>query len=147
MGVMSIVGFRNWQAYSVLGVADTHQLQGEYLASQKALQQERRSRLTISQQDLLSKIDANLAPVIIDVRTRGEYDTGHVPSAINIDYRDLPQKLGEIPGPRDQLIIIYCRTGIRASVAEKILRDAGFTSVRNLEGDMMAWQANHLPLE
>ena len=125
------IGFRNWKAYTLLGVADTHQLQKEYQAYRNDLEQKGQTRPTISQQDLLSRIQADQAPIIIDVRTPKEYEAGHIPGAINIDYRELPKRLNEISGDRDQLIVTYCRTGIRAGVAEKVLRDAGFSFVQN----------------
>ena len=99
----------------------------------------------ISQQTLVAQIESGTAPVILDVRTSEEYAAGHIPGAINIHFRDIEDRLDEIPqnGP----IVVYCERGIRASIAERTLREAGIDSLIHLEGDIVLWRKNNLPLE
>lgn len=101
----------------------------------------------ISQADLAAQIETNTAPIILDVRTAGEYEAGHIPGAINIHYRDLPERLEEVRALESQDVVVYCEVGVRASIAKRMLQTAGFESIRHLEGDMAAWRAHNLPIE
>ena len=96
---------------------------------------------------LLSAIRTGAAPVIVDVRTGWEYDRGHVPGAIHIPFYSLPWRRDEIPGPRDETVVVYCEHGPRAGVAKLELRLAGFTDVRYLDGHMSGWKERGLPTE
>ena len=102
---------------------------------------------TIAQEGLLKKIESGAAPLILDVRTSGEYRAGHVPQAINIPHNQLASRLAELIDARDREIVTYCERGPRAGYAESVLQEAGFTAVRHLEGDMYAWRKNGLPIE
>lgn len=71
--------------------------------------------------------------LLIDVRTPEEYASGHRDGAINFDLSSMMQ--GKLPDlPKDAKIQVYCRSGGRASVAEQILKQNGFTSVENIGG-------------
>ena len=144
---LTTITVRHWHGYTLLGVVDTHQLSSQYQAYLTTLEQQNIERPTLSQAKLWAQIEANQAPVILDVRTRREYEAGHIPGARHIDYRDLPQRLEELPADRNTTIVTYCRTGVRAGVAEQTLRSAGFTQVIHLEGDMTGWLASDLPVE
>lgn len=98
----------------------------------------------ISQPALVTQIESGNAPLILDVRTAEEYAAGHIPGAINIYFREIGERLDELP---DGPIVVYCERGIRANIAEKTLYDAGIDSVFHLEGDISAWRKNNLPLE
>ncbi|MEO1181444.1 MAG: rhodanese-like domain-containing protein, partial [Cyanobacteria bacterium J06636_28] len=98
----------------------------------------------ISPQVLVAQIESGTAPLILDVRTAEEYEAGHIPGAINIHFREIAERLDEIPsGP----IVIYCERGIRATIAERTLMAAGIESVLHLEGEMLLWRKNKLPIE
>jgi rhodanese-related sulfurtransferase len=99
----------------------------------------------ISPDALLDRLERARAPLILDVRTPGEYHSGHIPGAINLPHSALPQRLAELASARDQEVVVYCEVGARASVAQAILRRAGFSTVRHLEGDMRAWRGRGLP--
>ena len=101
----------------------------------------------IAQTALLSKIEEQKPPLIIDVRSPAEYAEGHVPGAINIDFRQIKNRLDEIQQYQKSTVVIYCETGIRARIAESTLLEAGFQSILHLEGHMSAWRSNSLPLE
>jgi phage shock protein E len=74
---------------------------------------------------------------LIDVRTPGEYRSGHIEGAVNIPVHDLPSRL-EALGPKDRPIVVYCHSGVRASRAQRLLRQHGFVAVYNL-GQMSHW--------
>jgi len=64
----------------------------------------------------------------VDVRTPGEYDELHYPDAINIPVEELSTRLAELE-PKDQPIVVYCRSGNRSAEAKSILDQNGFTNV------------------
>jgi phage shock protein E len=102
----------------------------------------------ISQSDLLDRIgkkDANL--VVLDVRTPAEFAAGHVPGARNVSHDQLPAKLAELSSLKDKEVVLYCRSGRRTAIAEQTLRGAGFSKLRHLEGDWLAWEAEKKPVE
>jgi rhodanese-related sulfurtransferase len=69
----------------------------------------------------------------IDVRTKEEWDDGHINDAIHFDLSRLIK--GELPNlPKDTEIKLYCHTGVRAGVAKAILEREGFTFVTNAGG-------------
>lgn len=96
---------------------------------------------------LALQIEQGTAPLILDVRTAREYAEGHVPGAINIEYRQIPAQLERLKEFEDQTVVVYCERGVRAGRAEVTLVEAGFTSVVQLSGDMRAWRAAELPIE
>ena len=70
--------------------------------------------------ELSERLNESKAPVILDVRTPREYSSGHIKGALNIPYDELERRLGEIPGDKSSEIIVYCQSGRRAGIAEKI---------------------------
>ena len=100
----------------------------------------------ISQANLLTQIETAQPPLILDVRSQPEYDAGHIPGAINIEFRQLKDRISEIESFKNSTVVVYCERGIRAKVAEAALSQAGFDSILHLEGDMSAWRNNSLPI-
>ena len=67
---------------------------------------------------------------IIDVRTRGEYNVGHIDGAMLFDIQDMMQ--GVFPDvDKNEAIILYCESGNRSMMAKSILEKAGFINVSN----------------
>ena len=108
--------------------------------------------------DLPGRRDGNVVPrgevnellkglaVLLDVRPRQEFETGHLRGAINIPIDELPDRLGELP--RDGQIITYCRGEycLFADEAADFLRANGFDVVR-LEGGWPEWQSEGRPVQ
>lgn len=88
--------------------------------------------------------------LILDVRTAEEYATGHIPSAINIDYRDISAQIKArsetLQAFKTKKVVVYCERGVRAGRAEAALTAAGFQVIR-LKGDIRAWKAAGLPIQ
>jgi len=94
----------------------------------------------ISGDELAARIAAGDAPLVVDMRTREEYAAGHVPEALNIPEPELADRIGELGlEDRGREIVVYCESGGCAKPARKLLRHAGFSDVRHLQGDMGAW--------
>jgi rhodanese-related sulfurtransferase len=91
-------------------------------------------------QDLLSRIVAGTAPVVIDVRTRREFAHGHIPGAINHPLHSLLLFASNVPASRQEPVIVYCGHGPRARIAAVMLRRAGFRRLELLEGHMAGWR-------
>jgi len=100
----------------------------------------------IEPQALLKLIDEQRAPLLLDVRTSQEYQQGHIASAINISHDLLAENSILIDAYKEQEIIIYCRSGIRAQHAYQTLQEKGFTQLRMLKGHMNLWQQRQYPL-
>ena len=100
----------------------------------------------MQQKQLLSLIEAKQAPLIIDVRSQSEYETGHLPGAIYIPFWAAfsPTEL-EKADPSTQLVL-YCQHGPRAGIAKLALSLSGFENIVYLEGHMSAWQQANLPV-
>ncbi len=96
-------------------------------------------------QDLMAHMTAEAPPVVLDVRTAQEYETGHVPGAINVPHKALAGRLAAGLGFRDREVVVYCERGRRADMAGAVLREAGFSSVRRLQGHMVEWRRQQLP--
>ncbi|MBU0482191.1 MAG: rhodanese-like domain-containing protein [Proteobacteria bacterium] len=87
-------------------------------------------------------------PVIIDVRTRGEYDRGHIPGAVHIPVLSLPFHLDRVPvSSRNQEVVVYCAHGPRAVLAAFFLKVAGFSNLRHLQGNFVGWEKAGYPVE
>jgi phage shock protein E len=74
---------------------------------------------------------------VVDVRTPGEFASGHVPGAVNIPYDELPRRAAEI-GPPSTKVVLYCRTGRRSGMAADALQKAGFSQLYDLKS-VTAW--------
>lgn len=96
--------------------------------------------------ELAARLGTEGEPLLIDVRSREEFASGHIPGAVNIPYDELPGRFGELAADRDDEVVVYCRTGRRAKIAESALSEAGFRNVRDLEGHMTAWSEARRPV-
>lgn len=76
--------------------------------------------------------------LLLDVRTPGEFGSGHLDGAKNIPVGQLPQRIGDVDRDKDEDIVVYCRSGGRSSRAKRILEKEGFTAVHDL-GAMSRW--------
>jgi rhodanese-related sulfurtransferase len=100
----------------------------------------------IAAAELASQLQGGGDPIVVlDVRTPQEFATGHVPGARNVYFRDLPRRVDDLVTARDSPVVVYCETGARSRAAIRTLVDAGFTQVRQLDGDMVGWRRSGLP--
>ena len=76
--------------------------------------------------------------ILIDVRTKEEYDLGTIEGAVNIPIDDLRQRLGEIPADKD--LYVFCQVGLRGYVASRMLMQNGYEKVFNLSGGYKTYQ-------
>ena len=100
----------------------------------------------ISAQGLHSQRAAGRGPRVLDVREGAEWSAGHVEGAHLQSYRQLEQRLADLPFGRDDAVAVICHSGARSSTAASLLRRHGFTNVSNVTGGMVAWREAGLPL-
>lgn len=103
-----------------------------YIDSLEGLMRQPLERVTPERLDSLDD------PFILDVRSRSEFEAGHIPNARQLHLGRLAGNLAELP--RDKPIVVHCLGGGRAAVAASMLLAAGFEQVFDLEGSFEAWR-------
>ncbi len=79
-------------------------------------------------------MDSQEGYMILDVRSQSEYDEGHIPGAILIPNTEIEARAEENLPDKDQLILVYCRSGRRSKMAAEILAELGYTNIREFGG-------------
>lgn len=82
---------------------------------------------------------------ILDVREQSEWDQFHIPGSTLIPLGSLSQNLGSIP--KDQTIVVVCRTGNRSAEGRDILLRAGYLDVTSMDGGVTDWKTKGFPIE
>ena len=85
------------------------------------------------------KLLSNHNYIFIDVRTKQEHDTGHIPNSTHISIESLESRIDKIEKYKEKKIVVYCRSGNRSSKGTKILIKYGFEAM-NLSGGMLQWK-------
>ena len=89
--------------------------------------------------DILQIMEENTNYIILDVRTIVEYNEGHIPNAICIPNETINNELiKELPN-KEQLILIYCRSGNRSKQAAEKLKNLGYTNLIEF-GGIIDWK-------
>ncbi|MEZ5118529.1 MAG: rhodanese-like domain-containing protein [Candidatus Nanopelagicales bacterium] len=99
--------------------------------------------LSPSQFDELTK---QAGVVTLDVRTPGEFASGHLPNAVNMDVESatFAQQVSELDP--NTTYAVYCRSGNRSKTAMQQMSDAGIDNAQDLDGGIVAWEAQGLPV-
>jgi adenylyltransferase/sulfurtransferase len=77
------------------------------------------------------------APFVLDVRNPEEYEISRIQGTTLIPLPELPERLNELD--RTRPMVVHCKSGARSARAVALLKDAGFTDVKNLAGGILAW--------
>lgn len=83
-------------------------------------------------------MDTEESYIILDVRTQEEYDEGHIPNAVLIPDTEIKARAEEVLTDKNQLILIYCRSGRRSKLAAEILMELGYTNIKEF-GGILDW--------
>ncbi len=81
---------------------------------------------------------------IIDLRRSDEFAGGHIPGAVNIDSAASPEHIAGLDP--DGVYVVYCQRGGRSAGVRKMMQEAGFSEVYEIEGGIGAWKAAGLPV-
>ena len=90
--------------------------------------------VNITAEEAKQIIDSEEGYIILDVRTQEEYDTGHIPGAILIPDTEIKVKAEEVLTDKEQLILVYCRSGRRSKLAAEALVELGYTNIKEFGG-------------
>ena len=94
--------------------------------------------VSITAKEAKEIMDTEEGYLILDVRTQEEYDEGHVPGAVLIPNTEIENRAEEELPDKEQLILVYCRSGRRSKLAAQILTDLGYTNVKEF-GGILDW--------
>ena len=90
--------------------------------------------MNITAQQAKELMNSQTGYVILDTRTQEEYDQGHIPGAIVLPYDEVLERAEGILTDKDQLILVYCRSGRRSKLAANDLVKLGYTNIREFGG-------------
>ena len=90
--------------------------------------------VNITAEEAKQIIDSEEGYIILDVRTQEEYDEGHIPGAIVISHEEIAEKAEGVLTDKEQLILVYCRSGRRSKFAAEALVELGYTNIKEFGG-------------
>ena len=90
--------------------------------------------MNITAEEAKAIMDNEEGYVILDARTQEEYDQGHIPGAVVISHEEIMEKAEEVLTDKDQLILVYCRSGRRSKIAAEALVELGYTNIKEFGG-------------
>ncbi|MAE75582.1 MAG: hypothetical protein CMJ85_01780 [Planctomycetes bacterium] len=93
--------------------------------------------------DLDKALSSSQPPVVLDVRTRREWNNGRIRGSLNVPLQELLGRLGDVP--LNLPMIVHCETGYRSTIAASMLRANGGEDVGDLAGGIVAWQQAGYP--
>jgi len=124
-----------WIALALLGILTLMTACGSSSSGNGSLPSE------ISVEQAHEKYDAGV--FFLDVRTPEEWDAVHIPNTTLIPLDELSSRTNELP--KDQEIVVVCRSGNRSQQGRDILKSAGFEQVTSMSGGVTQWSANGYP--
>ena len=93
----------------------------------------------ISGEEAKALMDSESGYIILDARTQEEYDDGHIHGAILIPEYEIADRAEKELPDKDQLILVYCRSGRRSKIAAEELVKLGYTNVKEF-GGIIDWE-------
>ena len=96
--------------------------------------------------DVLVALQSDPRFVLLDIRTAAEVDAGHLSGAINLDFYSDTFEDDLAALSRDQIYLIYCRTGNRTSQAYQMMEELGFEQVYDIGGGISQWMTADFPI-
>ena len=90
--------------------------------------------VNITAEEAKEIIDSEEGYIILDVRTQEEYDQGHIPGAIVNSHEEITEKAEDVLTDKEQLILVYCRSGRRSKIAAEALVELGYTNIKEFGG-------------
>ena len=88
----------------------------------------------ITQEEAKQIMDTTNGYILLDTRTREEYDQSHIPGALLIPHTEIAQRAADELPDKDQVILVYCRSGNRSKQASEVLVELGYTNIKEFGG-------------
>jgi len=96
------------------------------------------TEVSVEQANQLLKTNKNI--VLIDIRTKEEWNGGHIPGAVHLARGMLEFLVERKVKDKNQSILVYCRSGARGALGTLTLQKMGYTNVKNIAGAFLAWK-------
>ncbi|MCJ7691586.1 MAG: rhodanese-like domain-containing protein [Clostridiaceae bacterium] len=93
----------------------------------------------ITPEEAKKRLDSEKEIILLDVRTKEEYETGHIEKSILMPVDTLEAEVGKNIVDKEAIIFVYCRSGNRSAAAANILVELGYKNVHNLVGGITNW--------
>ena len=90
--------------------------------------------VNIAAEEAKKIMDSQEGYIILDVRTQEEYDEGHIPGATQISHEEIAEKAEDVLTDKNQMILVYCRSGRRSKLAAEALVELGYTNIKEFGG-------------
>ena len=90
--------------------------------------------MNITPEEAKKIMDSQSGYVILDVREQDEFDESHIPGAILIPHGQIKELAPSMLPDKDQLILVYCRSGRRSKIAAEALEEMGYTNIKEFGG-------------
>ena len=127
-------------AFSFMTCA-TQNMGGTVRTSDQLVKEAKASIKEVSVDDVKKMIDNKEKIIILDVRDKDEFETGHIPGAINLSRGMLEFKISTLIPDKNAMIIVYCGIDLRGPLATKTLNEFGYKNAVNINGGLKAWKA------
>lgn len=98
----------------------------------------------ITAQALADQRDGINPPVVVDIRSEKEWQSGHIDGSVNIPLNHLRERTAQLPA--SEPFVVHCEGGYRSAIAVSLLEQAGFDNAMDLVGGFKAWKASGLPV-
>jgi thioredoxin len=107
--------------------------------------QTQQAKTLLSASEFSTLLEKTSGEILLDVRTPGEFQGGHLADAINLDISDpaFQQNIAQLDISKEYFV--YCLSGGRSASAADFMRNMGFATVYEMDGGMIAWRSSNLP--
>lgn len=106
-----------------------------------------REGLKMTAEQLERRLQNGAAPVVLDVRSRFEYHSGHIPGAIHAPLPGVLIAADSANVRKQELMVIVCEHGPRAQIARLLLKVRGYKNLQLLQGHMSCWRSSGRPMQ
>ena len=108
------------------------------LPKNSSLSRNKETKVSISKAKELIASDKNL--LILDTRSKMEYNSGHIEGAMLIPHNKVEMNLNKLKDYKDKPILVYCRTGSRSAIAVNVLIKNGFNKIYHMNQGYSKWK-------
>ncbi len=100
----------------------------------RSISQEEAWEMMQNESDSTTDLNADLPLLVLDVRTAEEYEELHIPGAVLLPLDEIETSYEEMLPEKEQVILVYCRSGRRSKIASEFLTEAGYTNILEFGG-------------
>lgn len=144
---LSVVACETQHSGSTVLTSDKTQNSGStVLTSDQLVKEAKASIKEVSIDDVKKMIDTKEKIIILDVRDKQEFETGHIQGALNLSRGLLEFKIGTLIPDNKSMIIVYCGNDLRGPLATKTLNELGYKNAVNINGGLKGWETAGYPM-